>query len=465
MSNELKVIWQPQQGAQQLFLSCPIYEVLIEGTRGGGKTDVLLMDFAQHTGQGFGPAWRGIIFRETYKQLDDIVTKSKRWFRQIFPSAKFNESDYEWTFADGEQLLFRYMRTEDDYWNYHGHEYPFIGWEELTNWPDPKCYESMKACCRSSFPDPNLPRKFRATCNPFGAGHSWVKEYFIDQAPPCTVITNAQGKKRLYIKSRLSENKALMAADPEYIRTLESILDEAKRKAWLEGSWDILAGGIFGNLWQPSTHVVRPFEIPSSWYIDRSFDWGSSKPFSVCWWAESDGTEATMADGSTKCWPKGSVFLISEWYGWNGTPNTGCEMLAGQIAAGIKEREKLLKLNVRPGPADNAIFDTQNGNCIGDDMAAQGVKWTRSDKSPGSRVNGWEAIRQLLFNATNNPKEEPGLYIFDTCRHWLRTVPNLPRDNKKPDDVDTNAEDHAGDATRYRIAMPRKRTTSEEIML
>jgi hypothetical protein len=172
-----------------------------------------------------------------------------------------------------------------------------------------------------------------------------------------------------------------------------------------------------------------------------------------------------MADGSTKCWPKGSVFLISEWYGWNGTPNTGCEMLAGQIAAGIKEREKLLKLNVRPGPADNAIFDTQNGNCIGDDMAAQGVKWTRSDKSPGSRVNGWEAIRQLLFNATNNPKEEPGLYIFDTCRHWLRTVPNLPRDNKKPDDVDTNAEDHAGDATRYRIAMPRKRTTSEEIML
>ena len=47
--------------------------------------------------------------------------------------------------------------------------------------------------------------------------------------------------------------------------------------------------------------------------------------------------------------------------------------------------------------------------------------------------------------------ERPGLFVFESCRHFLRTVPTLPRDAKDPDDVDTLAEDHIGDETRYRI--------------
>ena len=93
----MKVNWQAQGGSQSLFLTCPIFECLYEGTRGPGKTDALLMDFAQHCGRGFGANWRGVLFRQTYPQLADVVAKSKRWYYQLFPGIKFNGSDYIWT--------------------------------------------------------------------------------------------------------------------------------------------------------------------------------------------------------------------------------------------------------------------------------------------------------------------------------------------------------------------------------
>src|SRR5688572_8841246 len=137
------VAWAPQPGSQELFMSCPLPEVLLHGTRGGGKTDALLMDFAQDVGCGYGAAWRGILFRETYPQLADVVAKSERWFRVIFPGAVFNRQRMAWEWRSGEVLFFRHMKRPEDYWNYHGHEYPWIGWEELTNWADDRCYKSM----------------------------------------------------------------------------------------------------------------------------------------------------------------------------------------------------------------------------------------------------------------------------------------------------------------------------------
>ena len=176
-----RAIWAPQPGSQQFFVQCPFWEALYEGTRGPGKTQGLLMDFGQHVGQGYGANWRGVLFRETYPQLADVVAKSKKLFYQVFPGAKFNASDYTWHFPDGEDLLLRHMSKEDDYWNYHGHEYPWIGWEELTNWASPACYEAMKSCSRSSHP--GMPRKYRSNCNPYGVGHNWVKAFWIDPAP------------------------------------------------------------------------------------------------------------------------------------------------------------------------------------------------------------------------------------------------------------------------------------------
>ena len=451
------VVWAPQPGSQTLFVTSPVFETLYEGTRGPGKTNALLMDYSQHVGQGLGRAWRGILFRQSYPALADVVAKSIEWIPKAFPGAKFNESAYVWKFPDGEELLLRYMERKKDYWSYHGHEYPWIGWDELTNWADASCYDIMRSCCRSSVA--NVPRKYRATANPHGPGHHWVKARFIDPAPRGVVITDARGNQRVTLHGHWSENAYLLANDPEYInRLLEATQDDPDQQAaWVDGSWDVAAGTFFGAVWSRQHHVLAPFTVPPSWAIDRAFDWGSSKPFSVGWWAESDGSPATMADGSQRTFARGSLFRIGEWYGCQpNKPNTGLQFDAATIGKGILERQKNrwpTRL-IKPGAADSSIFDVQDGHCIADSFKKAGVTWLPANKGPGSRKNGWELIRERLGAAKRAPKEAPGLYVFEDCRDFIRTVPMMPRDEKKPDDVDTSAEDHIGDETRYRVLAP-----------
>jgi hypothetical protein len=431
-------IWRANPGGQRNFLSCPYYEALMEGTRGGGKTEALLMDFAQFVGLGFGPAWRGILFRETYPNLEDVVAKSLKWFPRAFPGAEWKGGKYCWVFPCGERLYFRHAAKPSDYWKYHGHEYPWVGWEELTNWPSDELYLSMMSVCRSSFP--GLPRHYRGTCNPFGVGHHWVKGRFIDPMPRQTpYVDPASGLVRVAVHSELSECPQLTKNDPDYVRHLQA-LDGPKRQAWLFGDWNIVAGGMFGDLWNERLHVVDPFEIPPSWHVDRSFDWGSYHPYSVGWWAQSDGSDVKLKDGTRMPTRKGDLFRIAELYGWTGKPNEGSQELASDIALKIKAVEAKMDLDVRPGPADTQIFSKQDGHCIADSMAAEGVYWTEADKSGGSRINGWELMRIHLKNVSR--PYGPRLFVFPNCRQFIRTVPVLPRDPVKMDDVDTESEDH-----------------------
>lgn len=455
-------IWAPQPGSQELFLSCPVFEVLYDGTRGPGKTDALLMDFAQHVGEGFGQHWQGVIFRRTYPELQDIWKKAKQWFSQIFPAARSNISDHSWTFPDGEKLSFRHFERPDAYWSYHGHQYPFVGWEELTSWPTGEGYESMMSCCRSAHP--GMPRKYRATSNPYGVGHNWVKKRFVDPAPMGSVIVDeTTGENRLRIHGSLWENKILLAADPGYIRRLQMVRDRAKRAAWIEGSWDIPGGGMFDDFFDAGRHVARPFQIPEGWHVDRSFDWGSSAPFSVLWYAESNGEDVKDGDRVISV-PRGTVFVISEWYGSTGEPNEGLRMLSADIARGIIEREtRMVEGGLIPraperGPADSAIYTVTDGDSIGDTMARAGVQWIPSQKGRGSRVAGWDIIKARLSAVLETPQERPGLYFFDTCREIISHLPNLPRDKSNPDDIDTDAEDHDADALRYRLSTTRHTT-------
>lgn len=452
------VAWAPQPGSQTYFVTSPVFETLYEGTRGPGKTNALLMDFCQHVGQGHGSAWRGILFRQSYPALADVVAKSQEWIPRAFHGAKFNESSHTWRFPDGEELLLRYMERPKDYWSYHGHEYPWIGWDELTNWPDLACYQIMKSCCRSSKPD--VPRKYRSTANPFGPGHHAVKAYFIDVAPRGVIYTDAPGNQRVTIHGHWSENAFLMQNDPEYVsRLVQATQDDPDQQAaWIDGNWDVAAGTFFGAVWSRQHHVVKPFQIPVSWRLDRAFDWGSSKPFSVGWWAESDGTSATMADGTTRHFAPGSLIRFGEWYGCvPGKPNVGLGLDGQDIAKGILARQKERWPNrfIQPGPADSSIFDVQDGHCIGDSFKKAGVTWLTANKGPGSRKNGWQLIRDRLGAAKRKPLEEPGLYVFEDCREFIRTVPMMPRDELKPDDVDTKSEDHIGDETRYRVLAER----------
>jgi hypothetical protein len=480
-----EVTWAPQKGSQEAFLNCNDFEVLFEGTRGPGKTDALLMDFAQFTGKGFGAAWKGILFRQTYKQLGDVITKSKKWFPILYPDAKYNNSDHFWEWPDGERLLLRQFLRDDDYWNYHGHEYPWIGWEELCNWHTDVGYKRMMSCCRS--PKRGLPKRVRSTTNPYGPGHNWVKHRFQLPIPPNHIIgrliddaVDEEGQPeppRRAIHGYLQENRMLLTEDPDYVAKLRGAArNQTELKAWLYGSWDIVAGGMFDDVWEAKTHVVEPFIVPHSWRIDRSFDWGSSAPFSVGWWAESDGTDVRLANGQWKSTVRGDLYRIAEWYGWTGKPNEGKRMLATEIAQGIVEREIKMGLygRVKAGPADTSIFDVENGMSIALDMGKSirldngqiknGVTWMRADKRAGSRKTGWEMVRKRLKNACK-PKnglirELPGLYVFRTCDQFIRTVPVLPRDEKDPDDVDSGAEDHIGDELRYRVRASSQRVGS-----
>lgn len=462
--------WIAQPGSQALFLACPVFEVLYEGTRGPGKTDTLLMDYAQHVGAGHGPAWRGLLFRQTHPQLADVIAKSKRWYPLIFGSdgCEFSESKSTWSFADGEQLLLRQALVPDDYWNYHGHEYPWIAWEELTNWMDDVLYKRMMSCSRSS--RQGMPRKYRATCNPYGRGHNWVKARFRLPEMRGRVIRTPGEPDRVAIHGHIDENRVLLAAEPDYLDKIRAAArNPSELAAWLEGSWDVVAGGMFDDVWQASHHVLPEFRVPRSWRVDRAMDWGSSRPFSVGWWAQSDGSDVVLPEqpadpgrGIPLPLPErrmrtvaGDMFRVGEWYGWTGKPNEGVKMTPARVAEGIRSREVQLGLGgrVMPGPADSAIFSSEPGQpSVAQEMEPYGVRWMRADKGPGSRLAGWEMVRQYMERGTDPGRDRPGMFVVgDRCPNFLRTVPTLPRDDDNLDDVDTDAEDHVGDEVRYRV--------------
>lgn len=477
---DTKVIWQPLQGSQALAMSCPANHILFEGSRGPGKTDAQLMYFRKHVGLGYGRHWRGIIFDRQYKNLDDLISKSLRWFHQFGDGARFllSKSDYRWVWPTGEELLFRQLQRESDYWNYHGQEFAFIGWNELCKFPTPALYDMMMSCNRTSFlphvhspnlekPLPQIPLVVFSTTNPYGPGHGWVKRRFIDPAPAgkmqyeTTSVFNPQTQQQELVTKRTvrlfgsyKENKFLA---PEYVAELEKVKDPNKRKAWLEGDWNIIAGGAVDDLWDEAWHVLPRFKVPVGWSIDRSFDWGSTKPFSTGWWALADGTEARLPDGSTFCPHPGSLIRLAEWYG--GDPNeanVGLQMSARAIAEQILTIESNLRKGdwinapIWMGPADSSIFDDsrKDVDSIATEMEKNGVSWERADKSPGSRKRGLQMLRDRLEAAQSG--EYPAIYFMDNCRASIAQLPTLPRNPEDPDDVDTEAEDHLYDEVRYR---------------
>lgn len=481
-NEEVKIVWEPLPGSQALLMSCPCNHILYEGTRGPGKTDGQIMFFRKHVGIGYGRFWRGVIFDREYKNLDDLISKSLRWFPQFFDGARFlsSRSDYKWVWPDGEELLFRQVKKAADYWSYHGQEFPFIGWNELSKYPTSEMYDALMSCNRSSFipdkhsPDPQkllpeIPLVVLATTNPYGSGHNWVKKKFIDVAPsgvvvkkvtnvfnPRTQVREDITKTQVRIFGSYKENIYLA---PEYVAELEGITDPNKRKAWLWGDWDVVAGGAFDDVWREDIHIVPRFPIPKGWRLDRSFDWGSTHPFSTGFWAEANGEEVKMPDGRTWAPARGSLFRIEEFYGSDdiGT-NKGIKMSAGDIAKNIKRIEKELndegwvRGKFRPGPADGQIFDKpqMDVESIAKKMEDHGITFVRADKSKGSRKIGLQLVRDQLENAVRG--EGPGLYIMANCVAARTTLPTLPRDEDDLDDIDTDAEDHAYDDIRYRVA-------------
>jgi hypothetical protein len=435
-----RAAWEPHPGSQVRFLSCPVFECLFEGTRGPGKTDALLMSFAQHVGKGFGAAWTGILFRETYKQLQDVVKKSKRWFKLFFPGAVWHTSlsEYKWVFPDGEELLFRVGKVEDDYWDYHGHEYPWLGFEELTNWRSLDFYEMMHSCCRSS--QPGMPRMVRATCNPYGRGHAVVKARFQISDDPREregiILSDKAGRQRTYVHGDITENRTLLEADPDYIKTLDGTKDPNRYKAWRLGRWDINVGAFLEGAWNPEKHIIKPIRIEPHWKCWMAMDWGYAAPYSIGWYAKD---------------PEGKTYRFRELYGialdedGNARPNVGLQESPQTVADRINSREQYdkrngLDMSLRiTGPDLFARGGRQYGaqNTHAQTFRRSGLVFRPWWAGPGSRHQGAMLVRQML--------EQDQFAVFDTCKQFLRTVPTLEPDPNDPDDVDTEAEDHAFD--------------------
>lgn len=492
--------WKPiPNSSQELALDTRCHHTLFCGSRGPGKTATQLMRFRRRVGVGYGSFWRGIIFDIEFKNLNDIVVQSKRLFGKhgalrdegVFLSS---QSAYKWVWPTGEELIFAHAKYISDYDNYHGHEYPFIGYNELTKQPTSEFYDKMMSCNRSSFrpqdyPLPNgellppIPLEVFSTCNPNGAGHNWVKLRFITPAPYGTVVRRTVRvfdpqiqeerdvtKTQVAIFGSYKENPYLSA---DYIVEIATIKDYALREAWLKGNWDITSGGAIDDLWSNLVHVVPRFRVPSNWYVDRSFDWGSTAPFSVGWWAEANGEEVELFKphpkyGNVFCPQPGSLIRIGEWYGTTelGT-NKGLKLSPKTIAQGINQLEDYLRkakwVNgpIWPGPADNQIRNVNDSDTdtVEKRMEDEGVTWTKSDKSKGTLVIGLQLMRDRLENSLRG--EGPGLYIMDHCAATLSLLPGMRRSEKNIDIVDSETEDHIYDEARYRLLAGNDRAATE----
>ena len=438
-------------------LLSPATEILYGGAAGGGKSH--LFRVASIIWAMAIPNLQIYMFRRTYQELWDNHMSGISGFPELLAplvnSGHCRISGKDIHFWTGSTIKLRYCAREKDVGRYYGAEIHVLIIDELTQWtwdmytylrsrvrlggqPIPKEYEGR-------FP------RILVGSNPGGVGHNGVKMAFVDNAPEMEIkrMEPAEGGMlRQYIPARLEDNPTTLENDPNYEGRLEGMGNEEMVRAMRWGIWDIVAGGVIDDIWIAKSDriIVEPFQIPHTWKIDRSFDWGSTKPFSVGWWAQSDGTPYIDAMGNVQHTVRGDLFRIGEWYGWKGKPNAGLRMLAPDIAKGILSREAKMKIRARPGPADPSINKEENGNCVADDMAREGVRWIEAQTD---RVSGWQKLRQMLDAADSI--ELPGLYIFESCRHWIRTLPALPRDDKNWDDVDSDAEDHIADETRYRV--------------
>lgn len=452
-----RVVWRPQR-QQAVFQSRPEYEVLYGGAAGGGKSDALL---AEALRQAHIKHYRGLILRKTYKQLNELEDRSYELYRAAYPRARYNKNERCWRFPSGAKVYFGGMQHTSDRHNYQGKRYDFIGFDELTHftWEE---YSYLMSRNRPGGPGTRV--YMRATTNPGGVGHGWVRNRFIDVAPPLTTVTELtqvvtpEGqvlelpRTRTFVPATVFDNPALLNNDPNYLANL-ALLPEAEQQALLYGSWDSFTGQVFRE-WRNDpahyddgrwTHVINPIPIPANWIIVRGFDMGYATPFSVGWHAFDT---------------EGRCYRIAEFYGCGKSPNTGISMHPGRIAEEIKRVEREdpnLRNRDILGIADPSIFASDYGEDVASIMASYGVYWQRGDNE---RIAG---KMQFHYRLAFDSQGLPMFQVFNTCRNFIRTFPALVYSETHPEDVDTTQEDHIYDECRY-VMMTRQIAPRENVL-
>lgn len=415
-------------------------EILYGGAAGGGKSH--LMRVAAVTWAMQCPGLQVYLFRRVSLDLIKNHMEGEGGFRAML--APLVDSDHVRILADQEIVFWNRSRIylchcqhEKDVYKYQGAEIHVLMIDELTHFTE-FIYKFLRGRVRLAgvqVPYGTVLPRILCGSNPGGIGHAWVKRTFVDFAPPLEIVRTSKeegGMLRQYIPARLDDNPTLMENDPDYLDRLSGLGNPALVAAMRDGDWDIIDGAFF-DMFRRDKHVIKPFAIPHWWPRLRAMDWGFAAPFCVLW--------AAVADGSEYGLPKGALVVYREWYG--GNENKGLRMTAVEIAGGIKQRGKDEKYAL--SVADPAIFAQTNGVSIGEEMANHSVQFYPADNK---RVLGWQQVI-LRLTGTDASEGRPLLYVFDTCAHLIRTLPEMQHDKHNVEDVDTDLEDHAADTLRY----------------
>ena len=420
---EREIIFQPNDGPQTEFLAAMEQEVFYGGARGGGKSYAMLVDPLRYCHKQHH---RALLLRRSMPELRDLISHSQRLYTRAFPGAKWREQEKEWRFPSGARIEFGYAENLTDVLRYQGQSYTWIGIDELPQYPTPDIYNFLRSSLRSV--DPEVPVFIRATGNPGNVGSTWVKNMFVDPATPNTPFTmdietpvGIKSITRRFIPAKLQDNPYLMQTD-DYMIMLSSLPD-IQKKQFLEGDWEAFEGSAFPEF-NRAVHVIEPFEIPNNWVRFRSADWGYSSP-ACCLWFAIDFDNY--------------LYVYRELY----TQKVTADIFARQVLQ--QEYGEYMKYGV----LDSSTWAKRGdvGPSIAETMIQEGCKWRPSDRSPRSRINGKLEVHKRLY--VDPDIQYPGMFIFSNCTNLIRTLPLLPTDKNNPEDVDTNAEDHAYDALRY----------------
>jgi hypothetical protein len=405
------------QPKQRGWHGCPAYESGYGGAKFGGKSLALLMEGARYSGH---PRYRGVIFRRTYPHLSELMDRAWSWFPGL--GAAWNGDEHAWRFPSGARLLMRHCQYEHDKENYQGHEYHFMGFDQLEQFTESQ-YTFLLAQNRSGVPD--LAAYARATFNPGGIGHAWVKARFVDRGTRACAPwrdANEQGEplpSRCFHFATIDDNPAGQAADPGYRARLHG-LPEQDRRALLYGDWDVFAGQVFRQ-WRRARHVIEPFKLPAEWRRWRAVDYGTVRPFVCLWLCQDPGTRR--------------VYVYRE------------VSRAGVVPAAAQAR---MILEAGPEPVAFSVGDpamwirqADTGKSI---AAVYGEAGVSLRQASNDRLSGLSRVRDFL---ADGPDGEPLLQVFSTCTQLIRNLPALVHDEHNVEDVDTDGPDDEYDALRY----------------
>ena len=395
---------------QLAFLQADATEVLFGGAAGGGKSYGQLVDALRYAVRY--PRSKQLILRRTYAELDkSLIRVSLGLYPQRIYT--YNASKHEGRFKNGSLIDFGYCATENDVFQYQSAEYDVIRFDELTHFTEFQ-YVYLISRLRGT---EGFPKQVKSSTNPGGVGHAWVKERFIDPAPPETVF-ESQGTTRVFLPSRIDDNFFLTEGDPDYKKRLLA-LPENQKRALLYGDWNIFEGQYFPEF-SEEVHVCDPFPIPADWRRYRTVDYGLDRL--ACLWIALS--------------PEGDAYVYREI----------CEsdLIISEAARRIREASVGESIYATLAPPDLFSRSQETGKSKALLFAEGGVPFTRSSND---RETGWLAIKELL------KQDEAGharLHIFRSCREIIRCLPMLQIDPIAPTDTlrEPHAITHAPDALR-----------------